>query len=64
MEDYTAGRKSGSATSSLFGSTSQQPQQSIFGSTTGSGFGQNKPATFGGIHYVFIELKSIISSGP
>lgn len=48
MEDYTAGRKSGSATSSLFGSTSQQPQQSIFGSTTGSGFGQNKPATFGG----------------
>ena len=50
MEDYTAGRKSGSSTSSLF--AAQQPQQSMFGSTTGSAFGQSKPLTFGGIFTV------------
>ena len=49
MEDYTAGRKSGSSSSSLFGGTTQQPQQSLFGSSTGSAFSQSKPLTFGGI---------------
>jgi len=48
MEDYTAGRKSGSSSSSLFGGTTQQPQQSLFGSSTGSAFSQSKPLTFGG----------------
>ena len=74
MEDYTAGRKSGSAgTSSLFGGATQQPQQqSVFGSTVGSTFGQSKPVSFGGIptksfifhinkdhHLIFIKLPSL-----
>ena len=58
MEDYTAGRKSGSSTSSLFGGTTQQPQQSLFGSSTGSAFSQSKPLTFGGICFTL----SIVSN--
>ncbi|XP_065058419.1 nuclear pore complex protein Nup98-Nup96-like [Rhopilema esculentum] len=47
FEDYTAGRKTGS-NASLFGSSTNKQQPSLFGSSATTGFGQNKTATFGG----------------
>ncbi len=49
LEDYTAGRKSGSSSSSLFGASTAAQTSSLFGGTTGSAFGQNKTSAFGGI---------------
>ena len=57
FEDYAAGRKSGSNTTSLFGSSSQpQGTSSLFGSSTNSAFGQNKTSAFGGKYRRFIQI--------